>query len=87
MDQYSEATLITKPSVCVSLQEMANIHQCLVEYEKVLAPEADDPLHEILDDFGQGETRNRPSIQYLLAGDAKENIGTFNDLNEVRRPL
>ena len=131
MDQYSEATLITKPTVCLSLQEVlyrpfrikpiyliylrlifgilskkfisnntslnsplnylffsiqvANIHQCLVEYESVLAPEPDDHLHSILDDFGSGEQRDRPSIQYLLAGESKENIGTFQDLNEVAK--
>lgn len=77
MDQYSEATLITKPTVCLSLQEVANIHQCLVEYESVLAPDPDDCLHQILDDFATGDQRNHPSIQYLLAGDTKENVGTF----------
>lgn len=85
MDQYSEATLITKPTVCMSLQEVANIHQCLVEYENVLAPDLDDPLHQILDDFGTGDQRNHPSIQYLLAGESKENVGTFQDLNEVAK--
>lgn len=83
MDQYSEATLIGKPTVCVSLQEMTNIHQCLVEFESVLAPAQDDPLHDLLDDFGPGEARNRPSIQYLLAGHNQE--GTFHDLNEVAK--
>lgn len=85
MDQYSEATLITKPTVCMSLQEVANIHQCLVEYEDVLAPQPEDPLHQILDDFGSGDQRNHPSIQYLLAGESKENVGTFQDLNEVAK--
>jgi len=85
MDQYSEATLISRPTVCLSLQEVANIHQCLVEYESVLAPEANDCLHHILDDFGPGDQRNHPSIQYLLAGESKENIGTFQDLNEVAK--
>lgn len=69
--------------MCLSLQEVANIHQCLVEYEGVLAPEPEDPLHQILDDFG--EARDHPSIQYLLAGESKENVGTYQDLNEVAK--
>lgn len=85
MNQYSEATLITKPTVCLSLQEVANVHQCLVEYEHVLAPDAEDPLHQLLDDFGTGEQRKHPSIQYLLAGESKENVGTFQDLNDVAK--
>ncbi|KAL6436488.1 hypothetical protein ACFW04_004757 [Cataglyphis niger] len=50
--EYTEATLIQSPEICVSLQEICEIHALMLRYEDVIAPDPSDPLHDLLDDLG-----------------------------------
>ncbi|CAL4168350.1 unnamed protein product, partial [Meganyctiphanes norvegica] len=51
--QYSESTLIVKPTIYISLQEILETHQLLLDHEEILAPDIDDPLHILLKDLGE----------------------------------
>ncbi|CAB4062325.1 unnamed protein product [Lepeophtheirus salmonis] len=62
MDQYYEATLIAKPVIFISLQEIVDTHQLLLDFQDTVAPDTSDPLHELLDDLGDGG----PSLCSLL---------------------
>ncbi|CAL1687839.1 unnamed protein product [Lasius platythorax] len=50
--EYTEATLIQSPEICVSLQEICEMHALMLRYEDVIAPDPSDPLHDLLDDLG-----------------------------------
>ena len=67
MDQFTEATLIAKPMIYISLQELYDTHVLLLEYLDKIAPEKNDPLRDLLNDLGDS-----PSICSLL-GAAKDN--------------
>ncbi|XP_076323140.1 LOW QUALITY PROTEIN: ras GTPase-activating-like protein IQGAP2 [Tachypleus tridentatus] len=61
MDWYSEATMLTQPTIYLSVQELCDTHQLLVEFEEQIAPNAADMLHELLEDVGKP-----PTIQTLV---------------------
>ena len=61
MSEYTEATLINKPEVVISLQEVCDTHHLLIEYQYQIAADPLDPLHELLDDLG-----NVPTVPMLL---------------------
>ena len=61
MDQFTEATLIAKPVIYISLQELYDTHVLLLEHLDKVAPEKKDPLRELLEDLGDS-----PSICSLL---------------------
>ena len=49
--QYSEAALIHRPQIHITLQELYETHCLVLENRSVLAPDASDPLHAVLDDL------------------------------------
>ena len=61
MDQFTEATLIAKPLIYISLQELYDTHVLLVDHLEAIAPSKKDPLRELLEDLGDS-----PSICSLL---------------------
>ena len=61
MDQFTEATLIAKPMIYISLQELYDTHVLLLENLEKIAPEKKDPIRELLEDLGDS-----PSICSLL---------------------
>ena len=61
MDQFTEATLIAKPIIYISLQELYDTHVLLLEHLSSIAPNKRDPLRELLEDLGDS-----PSICSLL---------------------
>ncbi|XP_064478795.1 ras GTPase-activating-like protein IQGAP1 [Ornithodoros turicata] len=61
IDTYSEVTQLTPPTTTLTVQELRDTHQLLVEYEDVVAPDKSDILHEILKDVGPV-----PTIQELV---------------------
>ena len=61
MHEYTEATLIHKPEIAISLQEICDTHCLLLEYQDQIADDPMDSLHELLDDLG-----NAPSVATLL---------------------
>ncbi|KAJ8679150.1 hypothetical protein QAD02_014937 [Eretmocerus hayati] len=56
MHEYTEATLIHKPEIAISLQEICDTHNLLLEYQDQIAPDPMDSLHELLDDLGSAPT-------------------------------
>lgn len=52
------------------LQELCNTHNLLHEYEYQIAPDAEDPLHELLDDLGC----EPPSVGQLMGLNPAEEI-------------
>merc|ERR1719427_682838 len=68
IDQYTEAVLIAKPSIYISLSELCDTHQLLLDHTDSVAPLASDPLHSLLDSLGP------PSLCSLLgAADSNSN--------------
>ncbi|XP_012270076.1 ras GTPase-activating-like protein IQGAP1 [Orussus abietinus] len=51
MHEYTEATLIHKPEIYISLQEICDTHSLLLEYQDRIATDPLDPLHELLEDL------------------------------------
>ncbi|XP_070512336.1 ras GTPase-activating-like protein IQGAP1 [Cardiocondyla obscurior] len=54
--EYTEATLIQNPEICISLQEICEMHALMLNYEDQIAPDPSDPLHDLLDDLGPAPT-------------------------------
>ncbi|XP_018395983.1 PREDICTED: ras GTPase-activating-like protein IQGAP1 [Cyphomyrmex costatus] len=54
--EYTEATLIQSPEICISLQEICEMHALMLNYEDQIAPDLSDPLHDLLDDLGPAPT-------------------------------
>ncbi|EFN88876.1 Ras GTPase-activating-like protein IQGAP1 [Harpegnathos saltator] len=54
--EYTEATLIQKPEICISLQEICDIHNLVLKYQDEIAPDQSDPLHDLLEDLGPAPT-------------------------------
>ncbi|XP_047098863.1 ras GTPase-activating-like protein IQGAP1 [Schistocerca piceifrons] len=50
--RYTEATLIARPVINISLQEMCDTHELLVKYLSQIAPDPMDPLCELLEEMG-----------------------------------
>ena len=60
IDQYTEAVLMAKPTIYISLSELCDTHQLVLDHREVVAPLSSDPLHTILNTLGP------PSLCSLL---------------------
>jgi len=78
IDQYSDITMLSKPIVYITVQEIIDTHQLLVEHVDSLAPEDEDPLREILDDIGEV-----PTVEDMIGG-FKQVDGEDNDQQLAR---
>ncbi|KAK2582629.1 hypothetical protein KPH14_004911 [Odynerus spinipes] len=54
--EYTEATLIHKPEIYISLQEICDTHCLMLQYQDQIASDPLDPLHDLLDDLGPAPT-------------------------------
>ncbi|XP_045901398.1 ras GTPase-activating-like protein IQGAP3 isoform X2 [Micropterus dolomieu] len=61
MDEYSELLIVNKPVVYISVSELLNTHQLLLEHQEVLGPDPSDPLRLLLKDLG-----SVPTLQELI---------------------
>ncbi|KAF6731923.1 Ras GTPase-activating-like protein IQGAP1 [Oryzias melastigma] len=52
MDQYSELLILNRPVIYMSVSELLNMHQLLLDHQEVLCPDRSDPLKLILKDLG-----------------------------------
>ena len=68
MDQFTEASLLAKPLIYISLQELYDTHVLLLQHLDSIAPEKRDPLRELLEDLGES-----PSICSLLGAAKTDN--------------
>ena len=53
IDEYSDATLTSKPTIYISAKEIHYTHELLLANKETVAPDENDPLHEILGDLGE----------------------------------
>ncbi|NXB74647.1 IQGA1 protein, partial [Donacobius atricapilla] len=71
IDEYSDLVTLTKPVIYISIGEIINTHTLLLDHQDAIAPEHNDPIHELLDDLGEV-----PTIESLIGG---EGSGSVND--------
>uniref|UniRef100_A0A8C0B2Z1 IQ motif containing GTPase activating protein 1 n=1 Tax=Buteo japonicus TaxID=224669 RepID=A0A8C0B2Z1_9AVES len=70
IDEYSDLVTLTKPVIYISIGEIINTHTLLLDHQDAIAPEHNDPIHELLDDLGEV-----PTIESLIGS------GNINDPN------
>ncbi|KAM7152875.1 ras GTPase-activating-like protein IQGAP1 isoform 2-T2 [Macrochelys suwanniensis] len=73
VDEYSDLVTLTKPVIYISIGEIINTHTLLLDHQDAIAPEHNDPVHELLDDLGEV-----PTIESLIG----EGSGNINDPNK-----
>ncbi|XP_015423227.1 PREDICTED: ras GTPase-activating-like protein IQGAP1 [Myotis davidii] len=73
VDEYSDLVTLTKPVIYISIGEIINTHTLLLDHQDAIAPEHNDPIHELLDDLGEV-----PTIESLIG----EGAGSLNDPNK-----
>ncbi|XP_030620929.1 ras GTPase-activating-like protein IQGAP1 [Chanos chanos] len=61
VDQYSDLVTLTKPVIYISIGEIINTHTLLLDHQDAIAPEHNDPIHELLEDLG-----DVPTIESLI---------------------
>ena len=64
IDQYTDATLVVKPQIYISIDDIINTHSKLLEYKSKIAADTTDAIHELLDDLGE----KAPTVAELLGG-------------------
>uniref|UniRef100_A0A670KK82 IQ motif containing GTPase activating protein 1 n=1 Tax=Podarcis muralis TaxID=64176 RepID=A0A670KK82_PODMU len=74
VDEYSDLVTLTKPVIYISIGEIINTHTLLLDHQDAIAPEHNDPIHELLDDLGEVSTIesligdvNDPASKEMLA--------------------
>ncbi|KAM4748418.1 ras GTPase-activating-like protein IQGAP1 [Rhinophrynus dorsalis] len=72
VDEYSDLVTLTKPVIYISIGEIVNTHTLLLDHQDAIAPEHNDPIHELLDDLGEV-----PTIESLIG----EGPGSAGDSN------
>ncbi|XP_068131420.1 LOW QUALITY PROTEIN: ras GTPase-activating-like protein IQGAP1 [Hyperolius riggenbachi] len=73
VDEYSDLVTLTKPVIYISIGEIVNTHTLLLDHQDAIAPEHNDPIHELLDDLGEV-----PTIESLIG----EGPGAGSDSNK-----
>ncbi|XP_053573714.1 ras GTPase-activating-like protein IQGAP1 [Bombina bombina] len=73
VDEYSDLVTLTKPVIYISIGEIVNTHTLLLDHQDAIAPEHNDPIHELLDDLGEV-----PTIESLIG----EGPGSATDANK-----
>ncbi|KAG7271758.1 hypothetical protein CRUP_032661 [Coryphaenoides rupestris] len=56
VDQYSDLVTLQKPVIYISIGEVINTHTLLLDHQDAIAPEHNDPIHELLEDLGDVPT-------------------------------
>ncbi|KAM6058770.1 ras GTPase-activating-like protein IQGAP1 [Chlamydotis macqueenii] len=72
IDEYSDLVTLTKPVIYISIGEIINTHTLLLDHQDAIAPEHNDPIHELLDDLGEV-----PTIESLI-GEGSVNVNDPN---------
>uniref|UniRef100_A0A8V5GTD2 Uncharacterized protein n=1 Tax=Melopsittacus undulatus TaxID=13146 RepID=A0A8V5GTD2_MELUD len=81
IDEYSDLVTLTKPVIYISIGEIINTHTLLLDHQDAIAPEHNDPIHELLDDLGEV-----PTIESLIGGLVYlllQNRRVFKTLTEI----
>ncbi|XP_070767372.1 ras GTPase-activating-like protein IQGAP3 [Enoplosus armatus] len=77
MDEYSELLIVNKPVVYISVSELLNTHQLLLEHQEVLCPDPSDPLRLLLKDLGLV-----PTLQELIGESSSADPGSESSLSQ-----
>nr|XP_042135220.1 ras GTPase-activating-like protein IQGAP3 isoform X2 [Peromyscus maniculatus bairdii] len=56
VDEYSDMVAVAKPVVYITVGELISTHKLLLEHQDHLAPDHQDPLHQLLEDLGEPPT-------------------------------
>jgi len=64
IDQYTDATLVSKPQMSIRIGELVNTHSKLLEYQEKIIADPADRLHELLDALGE----KAPTVQEITGG-------------------
>ncbi|XP_008982852.3 ras GTPase-activating-like protein IQGAP3 isoform X1 [Callithrix jacchus] len=80
VDEYSDMVAVAKPVVYITVGELVNTHKLLLEHQDCIAPDHQDPLHELLEDLGE-----LPTIPDLI-GDSIA-AGGHTDLSKLEVSL
>ncbi|XP_069481247.1 ras GTPase-activating-like protein IQGAP1 isoform X2 [Ambystoma mexicanum] len=75
VDEYSDLVTLTKPIIYISIGEIVNTHTLLLDHQDAIAPEHNDPIHELLDDLGEV-----PTIESLLGEGPGNTSDTSKDM-------
>ncbi|KAK7802586.1 hypothetical protein U0070_010670 [Myodes glareolus] len=75
IDEYSDMVAVAKPVVYITVGELISTHRLLLEHQDQLAPDHQDPLHQLLEDLGEP-----PSISDLMG----ENTATDGHIDLSR---
>uniref|UniRef100_A0A668ADA5 IQ motif containing GTPase activating protein 1 n=1 Tax=Myripristis murdjan TaxID=586833 RepID=A0A668ADA5_9TELE len=67
VDQYSDLVTLTKPVIYISIGEIINTHTLLLDHQDAIAPEHNDPIHELLEDLGEVPTVESLIVEYQRA--------------------
>uniref|UniRef100_UPI00358E305C ras GTPase-activating-like protein IQGAP1 n=1 Tax=Myxine glutinosa TaxID=7769 RepID=UPI00358E305C len=77
IDEFSDLVTLTKPVVYTTVGELIDTHSLLLEHEDAIAPDHNDPLHELLQDLGE-----KPSVEFLV-GEGSTNAGKEANLGKT----
>ncbi|XP_075934586.1 ras GTPase-activating-like protein IQGAP3 [Anarhichas minor] len=75
MDEYSELLIVNKPVIYISVSELLNTHQLLLEQQEVLCPDPSDSLRLLLKDLG-----SVPTLQDLIGESSSADPGSESSL-------
>uniref|UniRef100_A0A452SCG7 Ras GTPase-activating-like protein IQGAP1 n=1 Tax=Ursus americanus TaxID=9643 RepID=A0A452SCG7_URSAM len=81
VDEYSDLVTLTKPVIYISIGEIINTHTLLLDHQDAIAPEHNDPIHELLDDLGEV-----PTIESLIGKLHSGEGGAPGDLDTLPPP-
>ncbi|KAG8245409.1 hypothetical protein J6590_106911, partial [Homalodisca vitripennis] len=61
VSEFTEASLISRPSIIITAEEVCNMHRFVHDYASEIAPDPMDPLHELLEDC-----KDVPTVPQLM---------------------
>ncbi|XP_047454729.1 ras GTPase-activating-like protein IQGAP3 [Mugil cephalus] len=70
MDEFSELLIVNRPVIYISVSELRNTHQLLLDHHEALCPDPSDPLRVLLKDLGPV-----PSLQELMGESSSADPG------------
>ncbi|XP_025412604.1 ras GTPase-activating-like protein IQGAP1 isoform X2 [Sipha flava] len=65
INEFTDVTLLTKPTINITLQEIQETHSLLLDNIDQVAPDPNDPIHQLLDELGP----SAPTISQLYGSD------------------
>ncbi|XP_050539005.1 ras GTPase-activating-like protein IQGAP1 [Daktulosphaira vitifoliae] len=68
MNEFTDVTLLTKPTINITLQEIQETHSLLLDNIDQVAPDPFDPIHQLLDELGP----SAPTISQLYGSDDED---------------